>query len=110
VTRTGAHRRQRCRLGRTTDPRGPPGRGGGAGGARTAAVNGEAARGRRRFNKRLHLVSLAGNSGLRLLLHIEGETVVRFTGLVDDDSGQWWAATWSRAAGESEAEQRTRGR
>jgi hypothetical protein len=55
-------------------------------------------------------VSLAGNSGLRLLLRIEGETVVRFTGLVDDDSGQCWAATWSRAAGESEAEQRTRGR
>jgi hypothetical protein len=55
-------------------------------------------------------VSLAGNSGLRLLLHIEGETVVRFTGLVDDDSGQWWAATWSRVAGESEAEQRMRGR
>jgi hypothetical protein len=77
-----------------------------------AAVDGEAVRGRQRLGKWLLPTSLAGNSGLGLLLHLEGGgvTTVHFPGLVDYDGGQRWPATWSRAAGESEAEQRVRGR
>jgi hypothetical protein len=37
-------------------------------------------------------------------------TTVHFPVLVDYDGGQRWPATWSRAASESEAEQRVRGR
>jgi hypothetical protein len=55
-------------------------------------------------------VSLASDSGSWLLLHIEGVTAVRFPGLVGDDGGQRWPATWSKAAGESEAERRARHR
>jgi hypothetical protein len=79
-----------CRRGRTTDSRSPPGRGGEAGGAWTAAVDSEAARGRRWLGEWLFPVLLAGASGSWLMLHLEGVTVVRFLGLVRDDGGQRW--------------------
>jgi hypothetical protein len=75
-----------------------------------AAVDGEAARGRRWLGERLSPVSLAGDLGLWLLLHAEWVTVVRFPGLVGDNDGQRWLTTWSRAAAKSEAEQKQHGR
>jgi hypothetical protein len=78
---------QRCRRGRTTDLHHPPRRRGEAGGAQTAAVNGEAERGRRWLCELFFLVLLASNTGSRLLLHIKGLTVVWFPGLVGDNGG-----------------------
>jgi hypothetical protein len=110
VTWTGGHWQQLCRRGQTTNSRGPPRRGGEAKGARTAAVDGEALRGRRWLRERFFLVSLAGDSGSRSLLHVEGVTVVWFPGLVGDNGGQRWLVMWSSAVAKSEVEQMRRGR
>jgi hypothetical protein len=88
------------------DLRGPPGCGGEARGVQMAAVDGEAARGRRRLGERLSPVSLASDSGSWLLLHAEWVTAVRFPGLVGDNGGRRWPTTWSKAAAKSEAEQK----
>jgi hypothetical protein len=87
VARTAGGRRQRCRRGETTNLCGPPGRGGEAGGARTATVDDEVVRGRRQLSEQPFPASLAGDSGSWLLLHVEGVTVVRFPGLVGDAGG-----------------------
>jgi hypothetical protein len=83
------------------DLHGPPERGGEAGSSRTAAVDGEAARGRRRLGERLFLASLAGDSGSWLLLHVEG--------LWRCGSLAWSATMVDRGGRRREAEQRPRG-
>jgi hypothetical protein len=108
--RTGGRQWQRCRHGQTMDSCGPPRRGGEAGGARTAAVNGEAARGRRWLGEWLFLVSLASDSGSWLLVHVEGVMAVRFPDLVGNDAGQRCPVTWSKVGGKSEAKRRVRGK
>jgi hypothetical protein len=55
-------------------------------------------------------VSLAGDSGSRLLLHVEGVTTVWFPGLVGDNGGRRWPVTWISVVAKSEAEQRRCGR
>jgi hypothetical protein len=75
-----------------------------------AVVDGEVARGRWWLGERLFPASLAGDSGLRLLLHVEGVIVVRFPGLVGDNGGRRWPVMWSRAAAKSEAEHKQHGR
>jgi hypothetical protein len=88
------------------DSRGPPRRGGEAGGAWPTAVDGEAARGRQRLGEWFFPASLADDSGSRLLLHVEGVTVVWFPGLVDDNGGRRWLATRSSVAAKSVVEQK----
>jgi hypothetical protein len=88
----------------------PPGHGGEAIGARTAPVNGEAARRRCRLGEWFFLVPLASDSGSWLLLHVEGATMMWFLGLVGDNGGWRWPATRSSAAAESKAEHKQCGR
>jgi hypothetical protein len=73
-------------------------------------VDGKAVRGRRWLSERLFPVSLAGDLGSWLLQHVEGVAAVWFPGLVGNDSGQRWLATWSKVVGKSKAERRARGR
>jgi hypothetical protein len=110
VMRTGDRWRQRCIHGQTMDSHGPPGHGGEDGCARTTAVDGAAARGRQWLSERFFPTSLAGDSGSRLLLHIEGVMAMWVPGLVGDNGGQRWPTMWSRAVAKSEVEQKRHGR
>jgi hypothetical protein len=87
VMRTGDRWQQRCIHGQTTDSHGPPGHGGEDGCARTTAVDGAAARGGQWLSERFFPMSLAGDSGSRLLLHIEGVMAMWVPGLVGDNGG-----------------------
>jgi hypothetical protein len=87
------------------DPRGPPGRGGEAGGARTAAIDSLAASRKERLSKRLSSAGLDGDSGAEVLLHHQRKRAMRCLGSDSGHGGWRWRSTVSQAVGTREPEQ-----
>jgi hypothetical protein len=86
------------------DPRGPPGRGGEAGGAHTVAIDSLAASRKEWLGKRLSPAGLDGDLGAEVLLHNQRKRAVRCLGSNSGHGGWRWRSTVSQVVGTREAE------
>jgi hypothetical protein len=96
VEQTTDHRRRTLGHRRTAATCGSPRSGGGAGGGWTTSVDGELPWRKTTVGKRTLTDGVAVSLTSKVLLHLQGETAVRFTGLDGDGRGRRWPTTVDR--------------